>query len=91
VLRDITLDSVGPSMNQYLNIERKHPGQAWMIVGSCSEYTKQELTVLADTYELPGVALGLGRAFALTDKQVLLLILGFEHAVSKRIIRFRLY
>jgi len=75
VLRDITLDSVGPFMNQYLNIKRKHPGQAWMIVDFCSEYTKQELTVLADTYELPGVALGLGGAFALTDKQVLFLIL----------------
>jgi len=27
VLKDITLDSVGPFMNQYLNIKRKHPGQ----------------------------------------------------------------
>ena len=75
VLRDITLDSVGPFMNHYLNIKRKHPGQAWMIVDFCSEYTKQELTVLADTYELPGAALGLGGAFALTDRQVLFLIL----------------
>ena len=46
-----------------------------MIVDFCSEYTKQELTVLADTYELPGAALGLGGAFALTDRQVLFLIL----------------
>jgi len=75
VLKDISLDSVGPFMNQYLNIKRKHPGQAWMIVDFCSEYTKQELTVLADTYELPGAALGLGGAFALTDRQVLFLIL----------------
>jgi len=62
LLKDITLDSVGPFMNQYLNIKRKHPGQAWMIVDFCSEYTKHELTVLADTYELPGAALGLGGA-----------------------------
>ena len=75
LLRDISLDSVGPFMNQYLNIKRKHPGQAWMMVDFCSEYTKQELTVLADTHELPGAALGLGGAFALTDKQVLFLIL----------------
>jgi len=75
VLRDITLDSVGPFMNHYLNIKRKHPGQAWMIVDFCSEYTKQELTVLADTYELPGTTLGLGGAFALNDRQVLFLIL----------------
>ena len=75
VLREITLESVGPFMNQYLNIKRKHPGQAWMIVDFCSEYVKQELTVLADTYDLPGAALGLGGAFALTDRQVLFLIL----------------
>lgn len=75
VLRDITLDSVGPFMNHYLNIKRKHPGQSWMIVDFCSEFTKQELTVLADTYELPGTTLGLGGAFSLTDRQVLFLIL----------------
>lgn len=75
VLKDITLDSVGPFMNHYLNIKRKHPGQSWMIVDFCSEYTKQELTVMADTHDLPGAALGLGGAFALTDKQVLFLIL----------------
>jgi len=46
-----------------------------MIVDFCSEYTKQELTVLTDTYELPGAALGLGIAFVLTDRQVLFLIL----------------
>ena len=46
-----------------------------MIVDFCSEYTKQEMTVLADTYELPGAALGLGETFALTDRQVLFLIL----------------
>jgi len=74
-LRDITLDSVGPFVNQHLNKRRKHPGQAWMIVGFCSEYTKQELTALADPHELPGAALGLGGAFALTDRQVLFLIL----------------
>ena len=75
LLREITLDSVGPFMNQYLNIKRKHPGQAWMMVDFCSDYTKQELTVLADTYELPGATLGLGGAFALSDRQVLFLIL----------------
>jgi len=75
LLKDVTLDSVGKFMNQYLNIKRKHPGQAWMIVDFCSEYTKQELTVLADTYELPGASLGLSGAFALTDRQVLFLIL----------------
>jgi len=46
-----------------------------MIVDFCSEFTKQELTVLADTYELPGTTLGLGGAFSLTDRQVLFLIL----------------
>jgi len=75
LLREITLDSIGPFMNQYLNIKRKHPGQAWMMVDFCSDYTKQELTVLADTYELPGATLGLGGAFALSDRQVLFLIL----------------
>ena len=75
VLKDITLDSVGPFLNQYLNIKRNNPGQSWMIVDFCSEYTKQELTVMADTYDLPGAALGLGGAFALTDRQVLFLIL----------------
>ena len=75
VLKEISLESVGPFMNQYLNVKRKHPGQAWMIIDFCSEYTRQELTVLADTYELPGATRGLGGAFALNDKQVLFLIL----------------
>jgi len=39
LLREITLDSVGPFINQYLNIKRKHPGQAWMMVDFCSDST----------------------------------------------------
>jgi len=42
-----------------------------VVVDFCSGYTKQELTILADTHEIPGAALGLGRAFAPTDRQVL--------------------